>query len=63
MPRISFLGSGNMASAIVAGVLNQKVATAADLACLGGNDPSVGASITWWRNSLSCSVMQAVRTV
>ena len=40
MPRISFLGSGNMASAIVDGVLNQKVATAADLACLGGNDPT-----------------------
>lgn len=40
MPRISFLGSGNMASAIVAGVLNQKVAAAADLACLGGNDPT-----------------------
>ena len=40
MPRISFLGSGNMASAIVVGVLNQKVAAVADLACLGGNDPT-----------------------
>ena len=45
MPRISFLGSGNMASALVAGVLNQKVATIADLACLGGNDPT-GASLS-----------------
>jgi pyrroline-5-carboxylate reductase len=45
MPRISFLGSGNMASAIVAGVLNQKVAAVADLACLGGNDPT-GAALS-----------------
>ncbi len=45
MPRISFLGSGNMASAIVVGVLNQKVAATADLACLGGNDPT-GAALS-----------------
>ncbi len=45
MPRISFLGSGNMASAIVVGVLNQKVAAVADLACLGGNDPT-GAALS-----------------
>lgn len=34
-----------MASAIVAGVLNQKVAAVADLACLGGNDPT-GAALS-----------------
>lgn len=38
MPRIAFLGSGNMASAIVDGLLAQKVATAAELVCLGGAD-------------------------
>lgn len=45
MPRISFLGSGNMASAIVAGVLSKNVAPVADLACLGGNDPT-GAALS-----------------
>jgi pyrroline-5-carboxylate reductase len=45
MPRISFLGSGNMATAIVDGILSKKVATAADLACLGGNDPT-GATLS-----------------
>jgi pyrroline-5-carboxylate reductase len=45
MPRISFLGSGNMASAIAAGVIAKKVAPVADLACLGGNDPT-GAALS-----------------
>ena len=40
MPRISFVGSGNMASAIVNGIIAQKVAPVSDLACLGGNDPT-----------------------
>ena len=40
MPRISFLGSGNMASAIVDGVLSKQVAQVGDLACLGGADPT-----------------------
>jgi len=40
MPRLSFIGSGNMASAIVDGVLARNVAAPADLACLGGNDPT-----------------------
>ena len=40
MPRISFVGSGNMASAIVNGIIAKQVAPVADLACLGGNDPT-----------------------
>ena len=40
MPRISFIGSGNMASAIVDGVLARGVAQRTELACLGGNDPT-----------------------
>jgi pyrroline-5-carboxylate reductase len=40
MPHISFIGSGNMASAIVDGILARRVATAAELACLSGNDPT-----------------------
>ena len=38
MPKIAFIGAGNMASAIVNGLLNQQVATPSDLACLGGPD-------------------------
>jgi pyrroline-5-carboxylate reductase len=38
MPKIAFLGAGNMATAIVEGLLAKKTATAADLICLGGDD-------------------------
>lgn len=38
MPKIAFLGSGNMAGAIVDGLLANKTATPADLICLGGPD-------------------------
>ncbi len=38
MPKIAFIGAGNMASAIVNGLLNQRVAVPSDLACLGGSD-------------------------
>lgn len=36
--QIAFLGSGNMAGAIVEGLLARKTASAADLICLGGDD-------------------------
>lgn len=38
MNNISFIGAGRMASAIVAGLLNNKVRTPAQIACLGGDD-------------------------
>jgi pyrroline-5-carboxylate reductase len=38
MPTIAFLGAGNMASAIVDGLLGNKAATASDLVCYGGAD-------------------------
>ncbi|MEO5958802.1 MAG: pyrroline-5-carboxylate reductase [Opitutaceae bacterium] len=38
MPKIAFLGAGNMASAIVDGLLTNKAATPADLICFGGDD-------------------------
>jgi pyrroline-5-carboxylate reductase len=38
MPKTAFIGAGRMASAIVAGLLDQHVAAPADLACLGGDD-------------------------
>lgn len=38
MPNIAFLGSGNMAGAIVDGLLEKKAATPAELVCLGGDD-------------------------
>lgn len=38
MAKIAFLGSGNMAGAIVDGLLAQQTLTAADLVCLGGAD-------------------------
>jgi pyrroline-5-carboxylate reductase len=40
MPKIAFLGAGNMAAAIVTGLLAQKVCVPADLACLGGSGAS-----------------------
>jgi pyrroline-5-carboxylate reductase len=40
MAKIAFLGAGNMASAFVDGLIANKVATAADLTCYGGNDPT-----------------------
>jgi len=36
MSRIAFIGAGNMASAIVTGLLAQKLHAPADIACLGG---------------------------
>lgn len=38
MPKIAFLGSGNMAGAIVDGLLAKKTAVASELVCLGGDD-------------------------
>jgi pyrroline-5-carboxylate reductase len=38
MRKIAFLGSGNMAGAIVDGLLAKNAATAAELICLGGDD-------------------------
>ncbi|MSU48577.1 MAG: pyrroline-5-carboxylate reductase [Opitutus sp.] len=38
MRKIAFLGSGNMAGAMVDGLLAKKAATPADLICLGGDD-------------------------
>lgn len=38
MPKIAFLGAGNMASAFVEGLLEKKAATPADLICYGGAD-------------------------
>ncbi|MBL9199421.1 MAG: pyrroline-5-carboxylate reductase [Opitutaceae bacterium] len=38
MPTIAFLGSGNMAGAIVDGLLAKNAATPAELVCLGGDD-------------------------
>ncbi len=38
MPKIAFLGAGRMASAIVDGLLAQKVSAPADLACTDGGD-------------------------
>lgn len=38
MPKIAFLGSGNMAGAMVDGLLAKQSATPADLICLGGAD-------------------------
>lgn len=38
MRQIAFLGSGNMAGAMVDGLLAKKAATPADLVCLGGAD-------------------------
>ena len=38
MPRFAFVGAGRMASAMVGGLLGRKVAVAADIACIGGED-------------------------
>ena len=38
MPKIAFLGAGNMASAIVDGLLGNQAATKTDLICYGGAD-------------------------
>lgn len=38
MPKIAFLGAGNMASAFVDGLLAQKAAAPSDLVCYGGAD-------------------------
>lgn len=38
MPKIAFLGAGNMASAFVEGLLAQKAAAASELICYGGAD-------------------------
>ena len=41
MPKIAFIGAGNMASAIVTGLLSQRVASPADLALLGELRPQL----------------------
>ena len=38
MPKIAFLGAGNMATAFVEGLLGHKAAAPSDLICYGGND-------------------------
>jgi len=38
MTKIAFIGAGRMASAIVSGLISQRVSTPAELACLGGDD-------------------------
>ena len=43
MPNIAFLGAGRMASAIVDGLLAQKVCAPADLACTDGGDGTAAA--------------------
>jgi pyrroline-5-carboxylate reductase len=40
MPKIALIGAGNMASAIVTGLLAQNVCAPTDLACLGGSGAS-----------------------
>lgn len=40
MPNIAFLGAGNMAAAIVAGLLAKKICAPSDIACLGGSGAS-----------------------
>lgn len=40
MPKIAFIGAGNMASAIMTGLLAQNVCVRSDLACLGGSGAS-----------------------
>ena len=40
MPKIAFIGAGNMAAAIVTGLLAQNVCAPADIACLGGSGAS-----------------------
>ncbi|HUL53908.1 MAG TPA: pyrroline-5-carboxylate reductase [Opitutaceae bacterium] len=38
MPRFAFVGAGRMASAMVGGLLGRKVASPADIVCIGGDD-------------------------
>src|SRR5262245_15071841 len=38
MPKIAFLGAGNMASAFVEGLLSRQAAAKSDLICYGGDD-------------------------
>lgn len=40
MPKIAFIGAGNMAGAIVTGLIAQQVCSPADIACLGGSGAS-----------------------
>ncbi|HTJ78807.1 MAG TPA: pyrroline-5-carboxylate reductase [Rariglobus sp.] len=40
MPKIAFIGAGNMASAIVTGLIAKQVYRPADIACLGGSGES-----------------------
>ncbi|MFM9081984.1 MAG: pyrroline-5-carboxylate reductase [Opitutaceae bacterium] len=46
MPKISFLGAGRMASAMVEGLLTKRVCTAADLVCNDGGDGTAAALAT-----------------
>lgn len=43
MPKISLLGAGRMASAIVDGLLAKKICASADLACIDGGDGTAAA--------------------
>lgn len=43
MPKFAFLGAGNMASAMVDGLLAKATVTSADLVCLGGSGRSAAA--------------------
>jgi pyrroline-5-carboxylate reductase len=42
MPKIAFLGAGRMGSAIVDGLLTQKISTPAELTCIGGSGKTAG---------------------
>jgi pyrroline-5-carboxylate reductase len=43
MAKVSFLGAGNMAAAMIEGLLAKNVATPGDLACLGGSGKTAAA--------------------
>lgn len=46
MPRIAFLGAGNMASAFVEGLLGKQAASSSDLICYGGADSTAASLAT-----------------
>ncbi|QYM79807.1 pyrroline-5-carboxylate reductase [Horticoccus luteus] len=53
MPRFAFLGAGNLAGAMVDGLLENKVVPPADLICLGG--PGVSAARLAARTGIRCA--------
>jgi pyrroline-5-carboxylate reductase len=57
MARIAFLGAGRMASAMVDGLLAQKAALPADLACFGGDDRT--AADLAGRTGITCAASPA----